>query len=276
MSNFTQRVLTALVGVPIAIGAMWLGGWWFGTFIALAAAAAQREVYGLFRAVGHKPFVGLGLLVGLGASLRPLVPDLTGAALLVGTAVVVIAALWRRPEADRPQAPLIDTSATLFGVLYPALLMSGAIALREADLATVEAFWLTAVTIIAVWGSDTFAYLTGRAIGKNKLFPRVSPNKTWEGAMGGVAGALALGALAKVTVLSDVFGWGDVLVLGLCCGAASQLGDLAESLFKRSAGVKDSGRSLPGHGGMLDRVDAAIVAVALMAAYAQFVRGWIV
>lgn len=275
MSNFAQRVLTALVGVPLALGAMWLGGWWFGAFIALAAAAAQWEVYGLFRAVGHRPFVWLGLAVGVGASLRPLVPDLTGPALLIGTAVVVIAALQRPPEADRTQAPLIDTAATLFGVLYPAILMSGALALREADLPDLDAFWLTALTVAAVWASDTFAYLTGRAIGKHKLFPRVSPNKTWEGALGGVAGALALAALAKATVLDGVLLWGDVLVFGLCCGAASQLGDLAESLFKRAAGVKDSGKTLPGHGGMLDRVDAAIVAVALVAGYAQFVRGWI-
>lgn len=276
MSNLTQRILTALVGVPLVLGAMWLGGWWFGAFIALAAALAQREVYGLFQARGHKPFGALGLAVGAGASLRPLIPEWTGPALLVGTVVIVIAALGRKPEEARPDATLVDTAATLFGVMYPALLMSGALALREANLLDVEAFWLTAVVIAAVWASDTFAYLTGRAIGKHKLFPRVSPNKTWEGAMGGVAGALALGALAKATVLSGVFSWGDVVMIGLCCGAASQLGDLAESLMKRSAGVKDSGTTLPGHGGMLDRVDAAIVAVALVAAYAQFVRGWIV
>ena len=275
MSNLAQRLLTALVGVPIVLGAMWVGGWWFGAFIAVAAALAQWELYGLFRARGHRPLVTLGLVVGVGASLRPLIPEWTGPALLVGTVVIVIAALWRRPEADRPDATLVDTAATLFGVMYPALLMSGALALREADLFGAEAFWLTAVVIAAVWASDSFAYIAGRVFGKHKLFPRVSPNKTWEGAMGGVAGALALGAVAKLTVLADVFAWGDVLVIGLCCGAASQLGDLAESLLKRSAGVKDSGHTLPGHGGMLDRVDAAIVAVALVAAYAQFVRGWI-
>ena len=160
-------------------------------------------------------------------------------------------------------------------MLYPALLAGAAVALREASLPGLDAFWLTATVFVGVWGSDTFAYAAGRAFGRHKLFPRVSPNKTWEGAAGGMVGALGIAAAAKATVLAAVFTWPDVIVVGLCCGAASQLGDLAESQLKRAAGVKDSGTILPGHGGVLDRIDAAVVAVALVAAYAEAVRGWI-
>ena len=276
MSNLTLRILTALVGVPLALGATWLGGWAFGAFIALAAAAAQWELYGLYRASGARPFVGLGIAVGLAASLRALIPDAVIPALLAGTALTVVYALARPPEADRPQAPLADTAATALGVLYPALLAGGAVALREAGaLDDLQAFWLTTTVLVCVWGSDSFAYVAGRAFGKRKLFPRVSPNKTWEGAAGGFVGAIVLAALAKTFVLADVLTWGDVAAVGLLCGAASQLGDLAESQLKRAAGVKDSGSWIPGHGGMLDRIDAAVIAVALVAAYAEAVRGWI-
>ena len=276
MSNLALRVLTALVGVPIAVGAVWLGGWWFGAFIAAAAAAAQWELYGLYRASGARPFVWVGLAVGAAASLRALIPDAVIPALLAGTCLTIIYALRRPPEADRPQAPLADTAATALGVLYPALLAGGAVALREAGgLGDAQAFWLTTAVLVCVWGSDSFAYLAGRALGRRKLFPRVSPNKTWEGAAGGLAGAVGLAALAKVLVLPDVLTWGDVAAIGLLCGAASQFGDLAESQLKRAAGVKDSGTWIPGHGGMLDRIDAAVIAVALVAAYAEAVRGWI-
>ncbi|OZC03283.1 phosphatidate cytidylyltransferase, partial [Rubricoccus marinus] len=220
-------------------------------------------------------YVALGVSVGVLASLRALIPDAVIPALLVGTALLVVFALTRSPEDDRPGGPLVDTAATALGVLYPAFLAGAAVALREADLLGMEAFWLTMTTLVGVWASDTGAYAAGRAFGKRKLFPRVSPNKTWEGAMGGVVSAIAFAALAKVTVLSGVFTWGDVAVIGLCCGAASQLGDLAESQLKRAAGVKDSGTWIPGHGGMLDRIDAAVIAVALVAAYAEAVRGWI-
>lgn len=276
MSNLALRLLTALVGIPLAVGATWLGGWVFGAFIALAAAAAQAELYGLYRASGARPFVALGLAVGAVASLRALIPDAVVPALLTGTAVIVVAALVRSPEADRPGGPLADTAATALGVLYPALLAGGAVALREASAVTdLQAFWLTTTVLVCVWGSDSFAYAAGRLFGKHKLFPRVSPNKTWEGSVGGLVGALALAALAKTFVLADVLTWGDVAAIGVFCGAASQLGDLAESQLKRAAGVKDSGTWIPGHGGMLDRIDAAVIAIALVAAYAEAVRGWI-
>src|SRR5690606_27484613 len=125
-----------------------------------------------------------------------------------------------------------------------------------------DGFWLTAAVMVSVWGADTFAYAAGRLFGRHPLFPRVSPKKTWEGAAGGLLGAFAVIAGFKLAVLG-VLGWGDVAALALCAGVAGPLGDLAESLFKRAAGVKDSGNWIPGHGGMLDRIDAACVAVPL-------------
>ena len=124
----------------------------------------------------------------------------------------------------------------------------------------------------AVWAADTLAYFTGRAIGKRPLFPRISPKKTWAGSVGGVVGALVLVAAMKTALLPLVLTWADVAVIGLICGAVGQLGDLAESMLKRSVGVKDSGNYLPGHGGMLDRIDAMLIAIPLVVLYLDHVR----
>lgn len=269
MSNLLQRVLTGLVAAPIALGLLWVGGLPFSLFIAAVAAAAQYEVYGLLRKGGAEPLVALGLVLGALAVLRPLVP-LAEALLVVGGVLVLFAALLRVRE-----QPLLDVAGTLFGVFYPALLLSFAVVLRAAEgpfLDPRDGFWLTAAVMVSVWGADTFAYFAGRLLGKHPLFPRVSPKKTWEGAVGGLLGAFAVVAAFKLAVL-DVLGWGDVAVLALCAGVAGPLGDLAESLFKRAAGVKDSGRLFPGHGGMLDRIDAAAVAVPLATLYLHRIAG---
>jgi phosphatidate cytidylyltransferase len=181
----------------------------------------------------------------------------------------------------RAATPLADAAATLFGVVYPAALAGAAVALRTSDapwLATgasgdAGGFWLLTTVLVCVWGADTFAYFAGRAFGRHPLFPRVSPKKTWEGSAGGALGALALAAGFKLAVPALPLTWTDVVVIGLACGVASQLGDLVESLFKRSVDVKDSATWLPGHGGMLDRLDAAIVAIPLVAAWFALTRG---
>jgi phosphatidate cytidylyltransferase len=269
MSNLLQRVLAALVAAPLALGAAWLGGWAFAALVAAVALAAQAEVYGLLRKSGAQPLHWLGLGLGALAVLWPRVPA-AGPLLVVGVLVVLFAALAR----VRAQ-PILDVAGTLFGVVYPPLLLSFGLVLREAEgpfLDPRDGFWLTAAVLVSVWGADTFAYAAGRLFGRHPLFPRVSPKKTWEGAAGGLLGAFAVLAAFKLAAL-DGLGWADVAVLALCAGVAGPLGDLAESLFKRAAGVKDSGNLLPGHGGMLDRIDAACVTVPLAALYLDHVAG---
>jgi phosphatidate cytidylyltransferase len=185
---------------------------------------------------------------------------------------VLVAALFRRRN-----APLPDTAATLFGVAYPAFLLGSVVVLREAQapwLVDDDAFWLTATVLFGIWGADTLAYFAGRAFGRHPLLPAVSPKKTWEGFAGGVAGAVALTAAFKLVALPDVLTWLDVAAIAAACGVAGPLGDLAESAFKRSVGAKDSATWLPGHGGMLDRLDAALVAVPLVVAYLSLVKGF--
>jgi phosphatidate cytidylyltransferase len=139
-------------------------------------------------------------------------------------------------------------------------------------VADFDAFILTVVLFLIGWATDTFAYYVGRSIGKRPLAPAVSPKKTWEGAIGGTLGALLAGVLLKLSILPFI-NWVHVLVLTLIVAVVGQLGDLAESRMKRAAGVKDSGRLLPGHGGMLDRFDALILAAPAAYLYLRYVAG---
>ena len=270
MSNFAQRVVTALVGAAVTAAALWVGEWAFTAFVGLVAVAAQRELYVMLRAAGTAPLVGYGLALGAVAAVWPVVPR-AGLVLAGGLLALLPLVLFLRRE-----TPLLDAAGTAFGVLYPAALASSLLLLRLSDagwLAGDDAFWLTLAVLICVWGADSFAYLAGRAFGRTPLFERVSPKKTWEGAIGGAVGAFALAGAFKATVLADALGWLDVGVIAVACGLLSPLGDLAESLFKRSVGVKDSAAWLPGHGGLMDRIDATVVAVPVIALYFEATRG---
>ena len=270
MSNLAQRTITALVGAVVVIGAVWLGGWVFAVVMAAVALAAQAEVYGLLRKAGADPFVPLGLGLGVLASMRAVIPG-SPPLLVLGGLGVLIAALYRRHA-----TPLLDASGTLFGVAYPAAFVGSFVVLRLAEtpwLVGDDAFWLTTAALFSIWGADTFAYFAGRAFGRHPLFPRVSPKKTWEGAVGGAVGAFVVVAGFKLAVLDPVLTWLDVAAIAFACGVASPFGDLVESHFKRSVDVKDSATWLPGHGGLLDRIDAAVVAMPLVVLYLDLAKG---
>ena len=266
MSDLAQRAVTAIVGASLVIAAMWVGGWLFAAVIALAAVLAQRELYLLAAKAGVTPLTWMGLALGVVASLWAMLPW-AAPVITVGGLLVVLAPLVRVRE-----TPLLDVATTLLGVFYPAMLAGFILALRTVDWTGDAPFWLTVAVLSGVWGSDTFAYLAGRAFGKHPLFPRVSPKKTWEGAIGGLVGAMVIASAFKLLALNAEWTWLDAGIVAAACGVAGPLGDLAESLFKRSAEVKDSGSWLPGHGGMLDRIDAALVAVPLVALWFLWVR----
>lgn len=267
MSDLSRRILTAVVLAPIALALTWLGGWGFALLVGLAAVVAQAELYALMRLGDIRPLVPLGLALGLLAVLSPRL-SWAPPVLVVGGMVLLVVFVFRKSG-----QPLHDAAGTVLGVFYPAFLLSFAITLRDAEgfpLEEMDGFWLMTAVLVAVWGADTFAYFAGRAFGKTKLLPSVSPNKTWEGAFGGLIGAAAILVAFKMTAL-PVLDWIDVAALTVCCGVAGPLGDLLVSRFKRSVGAKDSGNWLPGHGGLLDRLDAAIVAVPLATLYLQHV-----
>ena len=267
MSDLARRVLTALVLLPIVIGAVVLGGWPFAALIALAAGIAQWELYNLGEAGGIRPLKPLGVATG---ALVVLVPVWTGALPLAVLALLALIAaeLFRRQE-----APLAAAALGGFGVLYPSLLIASVVYIRVGAAPVVGeagAAWLTVAALVAVWAADTFAYFTGRSIGRRKLFERVSPKKTIEGTVGGVIGAIVALLLMQWLVLPFLTPL-HAAMIGLIAGVVGPFGDLTASLFKRAVGVKDSGRLLPGHGGLLDRIDALIFCGPVILIYLVFV-----
>jgi phosphatidate cytidylyltransferase len=275
LSNNLLRILTGLVGIPVVIGLTYLGGVPFLALVALLALLAQLEMYHLLRAAGTAPLVVPGLVLGGLVLLQSIYPPAFGLAL----ALLILGLAYSpfvRTGASAEEAPVagpVSMAATLFGVIYPTALLSSLVEIRSGagDLGDdMDAFALTVATLILVWTTDTLAYFIGRAIGKRPFAPSISPKKTWEGTIGGAVSAIAVGVLLKFTLLASL-GWIHVIAISMICGVLGQLGDLAESKMKRSAGVKDSGALLPGHGGMLDRFDSMILVAPAVYLYLRYI-----
>jgi phosphatidate cytidylyltransferase len=263
-SNMTKRVGVAAVAIPAAFGMIYLGGWALTALISVFGALGALELLGFFEEKGGKslkvPTVIGALSIPVGVYLV-----VSGAVgfdwILVGFPVWVIVvsafALSRGPTTQ----PLTAVSTALFAAAYPAGLSSAIIILRELPetSSALAATWLVLLPMVLTWVCDSFAMSFGGMIGGKKFAPVVSPNKTWSGAISGALGAVLLAPLYDLLIL-DRFGidlpLGLLLTVGLVVGALGQMGDLAESLFKREAGIKDSGTFFPGHGGILDRLDS--------------------
>lgn len=276
--ELAKRVSVAAVGIPLAVGLIYLGGWAMGLVLALLAAIGATEVYSLAERLGTRPYRPMGAalaaaLVTFGVAHRSFAsasPYLWGA-VITAAIIAAIAGLRLRGVAGKP---LGASAVTLFGAIYVGGGFSFAVFLRNLDPAP-GASWLGAALVaypLAVtWVGDTLAYFGGLRWGRRKLAPNVSPNKTVEGAIAGFTGSVAAGALFGWLVFGVWLGQGITAPLAAVGAAAiaiaGQIGDLAESLLKREAGVKDSGRLLPGHGGVLDRFDALIPAIPVAFAY---------
>lgn len=257
-----KRILTAIVALPILLYTVWSQSpYFFVGLTAIAIVLALAEFYSLASKVGSKPEALPGYVAGLlvAASFVFEAPALTVGALAALT-IAALAAAMLHP--DDMKTSLVSASTTVFGVIYVALLASCLIGVRmiqdapRAGGAHIAAKLLTTF-FATVMLTDTGAYYTGRSIGRHKLAPRISPGKTIEGAVGGFVMAIVAGLLCKLGFFHEI-PTTHVLVLAALIGSLGQIGDLAESMLKRAAGVKDSGALLPGHGGMLDRVDSLL------------------
>ncbi|MFB6248833.1 MAG: phosphatidate cytidylyltransferase [Salinibacter sp.] len=270
MSNSLRRILTAVVAAPVVLGLAYLGGAAFTGLVALIGVVGQVELYRMARTTGARPNLTGGVVLGA------LVVAVFGwPALWPLAATWLIAFVLLAPFLLPQEHFLSSLTATLAGVIYPTGLLGTLVLLRRAHSPSVSpemAFWLVVTTFLLVWATDIFAYYVGRMVGSRPLAPAISPSKTWEGTLGGLAAAGLVAVGLHVTVL-DVLTWPDVGVLTLLGGGASQIGDLMESQLKRSTGADDSSALLPGHGGVLDRFDAMAVAAPLIYLYLRVVVG---
>jgi phosphatidate cytidylyltransferase len=267
-----QRLISAVVLVPVLLLILWIGSPVLGAAVALATALAAIEVFRLLRSAGHPTFAGLGTALALVVVLDAAFPQvLEGSGLLLGAVGIVLVAVasFSRPD---PHDGLAIWMATIFGALYVSLL-SFLVRLGHAapglspdaplQWLGSERGWIL-LLVLAVWSFDTGAYLVGRSLGRTRFLPHISPSKTVEGLLGGVVAttivvALMLAALGQ----NPIHG----IILGPLTALAAQAGDLAESVIKRAAGATDSGTLIPGHGGILDRVDSFLFAAPIMTLY---------
>lgn len=265
MSQILTRICTATIGASILVGSAWMGAWPFGLVVLVIALLGQVELYQLYAKSGVRAWIATGLLVGAGLAMRALVPNI----FLLTAIPVVGLVLWC--TFTRTDQPLMRLGATLSGALYPTALLAFLTDLRVVPgFSDREALILTITVLVLVWASDVFAFFAGSFWGRRPLAPTISPGKTWEGFYGGVLGAFVVAIVLWYAVdmpLSIL----HIMILALVCTLSGAVGDLAESRFKRVAGVKDSGVLLPGHGGLLDRFDGIIVAAPLAYMYIVFV-----
>ena len=276
MSELTRRVLVGVIAAPLGVVVVFYGGWALAALLAIVSALGAWEYFRIARASGLAPLEDVGIpLAGVvplfvhARYLQLFELPLSGMALAV-LGILTLALFVRGVEGH----PLGAAASTVFGVLYTGGMLSFGYAIRYhpyviesvrvplGGLAVTAGGLLLLLPLLLTWASDIGAYFVGRAFGKRKLMPSVSPGKTVAGAVGGLLATMLVGWLYARFVLTPAtqlaFVRGGILVFAVLVSVAAQLGDLAESLLKREAGVKDSSHIIPGHGGILDRFDSLL------------------
>jgi phosphatidate cytidylyltransferase len=279
-TELTRRWAVAAVGVPLVVVVLYVGSWALAGVVAVLAAIGADEFYRLVRRKGVRPVAWTGVPAAAAMPVLATIattPRAFGAYALVGLAaasllVLVSMTFWRGAEGE----PLAAGGTTLFGAVYPGLALAvvpllHALPIQLGWSADGAVAWasvaVVALPLTATWVGDATAYFAGSAFGRRRLAPAISPKKSWEGAIAGVAGA-SFGAVVWYLVVQAVIPGAPlspmiVALIGALIGVGAIVGDLAESVIKRDAGVKDSGTLLPGHGGVLDRVDALVFTLPL-------------
>jgi len=278
-SELAKRIAVAAIGIPLVVVALYIGRWALGPVLALFCAGAALEFYRLVEPRGIRPLraagamyaAGLILIVTLLPSMQMAAPVLWVFSVFFVLAIALIA-IWQRGPGGQP---LVAISVTLLGALIPGGALGHAILLRHLPVTPTGAVspgWpalvgvaLVAYALAVTWLTDSAAFFAGKRWGKRRLIPSVSPGKTVVGAMAGLAGGVLAGWVVAHLVLGMWLGVPINPVAGAAGGllvsALSQLGDLAASVWKREAGVKDSGTFFPGHGGIIDRMDSLLFTV---------------
>jgi len=258
--NLVQRITVAAVAIPLVIGVIWLGGWVLAAVLAVLGVLGAHEVYDFARRSGIEPLERTGWLA---AAATPLLVYRANAPVFYLGAIwlmfVMTLAMARRGPTGRP---LASVAITMFGCVYASGMLSFLIAIRHGLRAGHRPgayIMLTLFPLVITWVCDTAAMAVGTAVGGPKLAPVLSPKKTLAGAVGGTLGGV-IAALALGKFVLNRNGWsftpGQLLLFGLAVSIVGQIGDVAESLFKREVGLKDSSTLIPGHGGVLDRLDS--------------------
>lgn len=254
------------MAAPITVFIIWIGGLPLAILVSAASGMAAWELFRMARSAGATPLAGPGIALAAALPLYAIteprgVFEFPPALLAVVLLAVLAATIWLRGATGHP---LSAAATTLFGIAYTGGLLSFAVAIRYYRFVVSEAGGaaLLLLPVVLTWANDIGAYIAGRLFGRRKLMPAVSPGKTLAGAAGGLVACVAVCWIYVQLVLRPVaqldMAPRNLLAFAVVVCAAGQIGDLAESLLKREAGVKDSSRLFPGHGGVLDRIDSLL------------------
>lgn len=271
MSNRITRIIVALLAIPFLLGLSYWGGIPFLIFILVVGLVSFYEFSTMVRNKNIFPnnligFISVALII-LNAYFHIFSVEVFLLSLLP---LLLIIELFRNKE-----SAINNISSTLLGIFYTGLFSASIIGIRESYVDTPLSYsnggFIIISIFITLWMTDSAAYFIGSAIGKHKLFPRVSPNKSWEGAIAGFVFAIITLVVLK-TILLGFLNWIDIIALGIIIGIFGQIGDLIESLIKRDAGVKDSSNIIPGHGGIFDRFDSLLFSAPIIFLYLRLTQ----
>ena len=261
-----KRLATAAVLIPLVYLLVEYGSpLHFFLFISVTVCIGQYEFYRMFKNSGYHPQTAVGILAGLLVVSGFYIGAVNGGEVAyvfspdVMVAIAFVVALLFRLFSERDcNGAMVDVALTFTGVIYVAWLSAYIVLIRCWNKDSVDGRDLVFFLALVTWATDTGAYYVGSAIGRHKLYPKISPKKSVEGAVGGFLFAVGMAVVCKYWFYHDLM-LHDAVCMGAVMGVVGQVGDLAESMIKRSARVKDSGGIMPGHGGMLDRVDSMLL-----------------
>lgn len=271
------RAITALVGIPVVLAVVWLGGWWAFAAAALLALLAVYEVHTMMLHEGYHPVILVSFALALLFMVAAMLPQQRLPLLEIGISLALLISFPVLFFRKKLEGAMIDWSLTMAISIYLGWPIALMVLLRGYQMGWSNGLWWLLTLFACVWGFDSGAFFAGHFFGRHKLAPRISPGKTWEGVFGGLIFSIA--AAVVFTTLPAFFHWPYPLgvpwylaiVLGILMGVAAVVGDLAESLIKRQTHVKDSGQFFPGHGGVLDRIDSMLFAILILFVFAQLI-----
>jgi phosphatidate cytidylyltransferase len=253
MSNLISRVLVGVIGLPLVLGLVWLGGWWLTGLVLLASLVAVHEFVTVAR-----PLRPLAPALYIGVALALVLAQTSGIVWMLGGMLATYVFAFAASALAKTRAPsTVAIGATVLGAGWIGFGLAHLVLLRHIHE---HGRLLTFTILLTVWAADTFAYFSGRLIGRHKLAPTLSPGKTWEGLVIGSLAGVFVSFVALYDTRHTYLRIWESVVLGIVVVLAAVVGDLFESMLKRDMQVKDTGRLLGGHGGILDRVDALLFA----------------
>ncbi len=266
MKEILIRSITGAGLVIAIVGSILLGKFYFASLFLLITVLGTIEFYKMFSASKNNPQKIFGTIIsGILYILLALVAYKILSPLYIALIVVLLFVIPIRELYRKSESPIQNISITIFGILYIGLTLGLLNFLFYGEAIEGDNFHFVLAFFVILWTSDSMAYLTGMSIGKHRLFERISPKKSWEGFFGGIISAMIVGYIFSLYFTDfNTLKW---VVYSMVVAISGVYGDLVQSLFKRSLGLKDSGKIFPGHGGILDRFDAVLLAIPIAFAY---------